>query len=121
MAGAIREESGVFQPRVPTVTIDELPTDAHLLDVREPDEWSAGRAPDAQHIPMREIPGRLDDVPAEGDVVVVCRVGSRSAQVVNFLLAQGRDNVFNLDGGMRAWADAGRPVVGDSPGSAEII
>jgi len=111
----------VFQQRVPAVNVDQLPEGAYLLDVREPDEWSAGRAPDAHHVPMREIPRRLDEVPAEGDVVVVCRVGGRSAQVVAFLQQTGRDNAINLDGGMQAWARAGLPLVSDGGSAPEVI
>lgn len=111
----------MFQTPVPSVRVDQVPDGAYVLDVREPDEWAAGRAPDAHHVPMQEIPARLDDVPVDGDVVVVCRMGGRSAQVVNFLRSQGRDNAVNLDGGMRAWAQAGRPVVNDGGTAPEII
>ena len=53
---------------------------AILLDVREDDEWAAGHAPEAVHVPMSQFLSRLDDVP-EGPLAVVCRVGGRSAQV----------------------------------------
>jgi len=43
---------------------------AFLLDVREPDEWAAGHAPDAVHVPMMEIPTRLGELPADRDIVV---------------------------------------------------
>lgn len=110
-----------MQPPVPSVTVDQVPTGAFLLDVREPEEWTAGRAPEAHHVPMQEIPVRMHEVPADQDVVVVCRVGGRSARVVAFLQANGRDNVLNLDGGMQAWADAGRPLVNDGDAPAEIV
>lgn len=100
-------------PPVPAVAVPALPDDAWLLDVREPDEWEAGHAPDAHHVPLSELPARVGEVPADRDVVVVCRVGSRSAQAVAWLLHQGRTAV-NLDGGMSAWAAAGRPMVSDS-------
>jgi rhodanese-related sulfurtransferase len=93
------------------VTVAEVTAEAYLLDVRDPDEWAAGHAPAAVHVPMMEIPGRIAEVPAERDVVVVCRVGSRSAQVVAYLIAHGRERVANLDGGMYAWGAAGRPIV----------
>ena len=64
----------------------------------------------AVHLPMMEIPARMDEVPDDRDVVVVCRVGARSAQVVAYLLAQGWDRVANLDGGMFAWHAAGRAL-----------
>ena len=100
-------------PRVPSVSVDAVPTDAFLLDVREDDEWQAGHAPGAHHVPMMQIPGRVDEVPDDRDVVVVCRVGSRSAQVVAYLQANGRQQVVNLDGGMLDWAAAGRPMVSE--------
>ena len=97
-----------------------MPPEAYLLDVRESDEWAAGHAPGAHHVPMMEIPVRLDEIPTDRDVVVACRVGARSAQVVAYLLAQGRDNLRNLDGGMVAWAQAGRPMVCDDGGAAQV-
>jgi rhodanese-related sulfurtransferase len=121
---------------VPTVTVPEVGPDAHLLDVREPDEWAAGHAPGAQHVPMYELPARLamagggtprsgaggeSLLPADRDVVVVCRSGIRSAQVVRFLLGNGYEKVYNLDGGMEAWAGAGRPMVSDTGAPAQVL
>lgn len=105
---------------VPTVTVSDLSDQSYLLDVREPDEWAAGHAPRAAHLPMMEIPGRIAELPDDRDIVVVCRVGSRSAQVVAYLAAQGLDRVANLDGGMFAWHAAGRPIVG-ADGSAGFV
>jgi rhodanese-related sulfurtransferase len=104
--------------RIPAVRPAEVSDGAHLIDVREDDEWLAGHAPDAVHLPMMELPGRLDEVPREGDVVIVCRAGHRSEQVVRYLMAQGYDNVRNMIDGMLGWAVAGRPVVAPdgSPG-----
>src|SRR5215207_7922667 len=99
--------------QIPTVTVNEVPADAYLLDVREDDEWAAGHAPGAMHIPMMEIPVRSSDLPQDRDVVVVCRVGACSGQVVAYLRQQGWDNVINLDGGMLSWAASGRPVITD--------
>jgi rhodanese-related sulfurtransferase len=106
---------------VPTVTVAQVDDDAFLLDVREPDEWAAGHAPSAVHVPMMEIPARLDELPADRDVVVVCRVGGRSAQVVAYLMQQGRPNASNLDGGMFAWQAAGRPVVLDDGSAGHVL
>ncbi len=107
--------------RVPTVDAAQVADDVFLLDVREPDEWSAGHPPGAHHVPMMEIPSRAAEVPDDRDVVVVCRVGARSAQVVAFLRQQGYGNVYNLDGGMYAWAAAGRPVVGEDGRVGTVI
>lgn len=106
---------------VPDVTPDLLSDEVYLLDVREHDEWDAGHAPHAHHIPMREIPARLAEVPTVGEVVVVCRVGGRSAQVAAYLAAQGWENVANLDGGMLAWEASGRSVVADTGLPARVI
>lgn len=98
---------------MPSVRIDAVPADAFLLDVREDDEWVAGHAPGAHHVPMMQVPGRLDEVPPDRDVVVICRVGSRSAQVVAYLQANGWGQAVNLDGGMQAWTAAGKPMVSE--------
>lgn len=81
-----------------------------LLDVREANEWDAGHAPEAVWIPMGELQARVDEVPRDRRVVVVCRSGARSHTVAGALLQAGYDAV-NLDGGMRAWAAEDYPVV----------
>jgi rhodanese-related sulfurtransferase len=87
-----------------------------LLDVREDEEWAAGRAPGAVHVPMGEL--RQDTVPRDRRVLAVCRVGGRSAAVAAALEQLGYD-VANVTGGMLAWSAAGLPVVrdGSSPGT----
>jgi rhodanese-related sulfurtransferase len=103
-------------------TVTDLPaefgTSAVLLDVREDDEWQRGHAAAAQHIPMGEVPGRLDEIDRSAKLYVICKAGGRSAKVAQFLARDGFEPI-NVDGGMLAWAEAGRPVVaGDgSPGS----
>ncbi|WP_203707899.1 rhodanese-like domain-containing protein [Asanoa iriomotensis] len=106
---------------VPWVSAQDVPDDAYLLDVREDDEWMAGHAPGAHHVPMMEVPARLADVPTDADVVVVCRMGGRSAQVVTYLSKQGWDNVRNLEGGMEAWQSAGRPMVSEDGQPARVV
>lgn len=98
-----------------------VPADAYLLDVREPDEWLAGHAPGAVHLPLMDIPARLEDIPRDGDVVVVCRMGGRSAQAVAYLMQNGYDNVANLDGGMRDWAAVGKPMVSEDGRPARVL
>ena len=102
--------------RVPTVPVsgvpDPLPDGVSVLDVRGPEEWSAGHVDGSLHIPLHELPGRLDEVP-DGQVLVVCRIGARSGQAVAYLGQQGHD-VVNLDGGLLEWEAAGRPLVSDT-------
>jgi rhodanese-related sulfurtransferase len=108
---------------VPTVTVAELPAAAVLLDCREDGEWAAGHIDGAIHIPMNEIPARLADgsadVTPERQIVVVCKVGSRSAHVAAWLNRNGYD-AANLDGGMLAWATSGRPMI-TSDGSSPYV
>ena len=110
---------------VPTVSVsevpDQLPEGRALLDVREQDEWDAGHAPHALHIPMSELANRLGELPEDSALYVVCRMGGRSARVTAYLNANGWDAV-NVDGGMSDWAAQGRPLVGELPGAhPEVI
>jgi rhodanese-related sulfurtransferase len=111
----------VFGRQIPGVAPGEVGEDAYLLDVREDDEWAAGHAPGAHHVPMMEVPVRLADVPQDGDVVVVCRMGGRSGQVVAYLRQNGWDNVRNLEGGMQDWAAAGRDLVSEDGQPPRVI
>jgi rhodanese-related sulfurtransferase len=101
---------------IPTVAIggvpDPLPDGLHVLDVREDDEWRHGHIEGATHIPLRDLPARVSDVP-DGQTLVVCKVGARSAQAVAYLQQQGHQ-VVNLDGGMLDWEAAGRPMVSET-------
>lgn len=81
-----------------------------IVDVREPDEWQAGHIRAARHIPMDELPGRLDEIDRDQPVVTVCRSGSRSGKMADFLREHGYD-AQNMEGGMRAWDDADLPLV----------
>ena len=88
-------------------------SDAFLLDVREDIEWQQERVPSAVHIPMYDVPERLDALPTDRRIAVICHVGARSAQVAHWLRAQGYD-AHNVDGGMEAWARCGLPIEGRS-------
>ena len=75
-----------------------------LLDVREAWELEICRFEDAFHIPLAELPDRLDEVPDGAPVVVICHHGVRSARATRFLRARGVPGAVNLDGGIDAWA-----------------
>lgn len=89
-----------------------------LLDVREDDEWQQGHAPGAVHIPMADIPVRVDEIDPDTDLFVVCRQGGRSARVAAYLEQLGYEPTVVVDG-MVGWQVAGRPIVTDTgePGS----
>jgi rhodanese-related sulfurtransferase len=96
--------------------ISEVADSAWLLDVREPDEWNRGHAPDAHLIPMGSVMDRIDEIPTDSRVVVICHSGYRSWQVTKYLAENGYDAV-NVAGGMEAWQSAGGVVVADGSDS----
>lgn len=84
---------------------------AFILDVREQDEWDALHIPDATLIPLGQLENRLNEVPRDQEVVVVCRSGNRSATGRDILLQAGFKNVTSMAGGMNDWRAQGFPTV----------
>ncbi len=101
---------------IPAITVEELAQwreegKPHtLIDVREPNEYEFANI-GGTLIPLGEVQNRMDEIPTEGDVVLMCRSGGRSGQAVAMLAAAGRTNVKNLTGGILAWADKVDPSV----------
>ena len=91
-----------------------------LLDVREQEEWDAGHAPEATHVPMSVITSRAEEIPRDRLVVSVCRSGGRSAAVAQALQEAGWEAV-NLAGGMEAWKATGLPVVDDAGRPGRVV
>ena len=89
--------------------------DLFLLDVRTPGEYQQARLDGARLIPIDQFAKRLAEVPKDRPVLVYCAVGSRSAQVVNYLARQGYPEIYNLYGGIYAWAQKGLPVLQGGP------
>ncbi len=81
---------------------------AFFLDVRTPEEWDEYHIPGATLIPLEELSDRVDEVPADQDVVVVCRSGNRSQMGRDILRSAGL-GATSMAGGMRAWVAAGYP------------
>jgi rhodanese-related sulfurtransferase len=89
---------------------------AVLVDVREPDEWAAGHASVAVHIPLGQLSDRAGELPDDGEFIFVCRAGGRSLAAATAFRAAGYE-ASNLTGGMQAWAASGLEVVAaDGPG-----
>lgn len=107
--------------QTPLISVSDLPDDAVVVDVREDNEWHAGHAPNAIHVPMGTVPDNLDALPDTDEAVpVICRSGGRSQRVVEWLVHQGFD-VVNVDGGMRAWAAAGKAMTSEDGSEPTVI
>ena len=86
-----------------------------LIDVREDDEYSDGHVSSAVHIALSTVPDRVEEIPSDGPVYVICAVGGRSGKAAEFLRTKGIDAI-NVAGGTNGWVDSGRPVIcGTSP------
>lgn len=101
---------------VPEITVEELQSQLAesdpplVLDVREMHEWRLVRMAEARHLPMNDVPARVDTLPRDRTVVVICAHGSRSYSVAAWLIEQGF-NAGSLAGGITQWASRGGPVV----------
>jgi rhodanese-related sulfurtransferase len=100
-------------PGLDTLGATRLINDTHaiVLDIREPAEYAAGHLPNARNIPAAELDKRMDELPASKPVLVCCASGARSGRAIASLRKSGREQVFNLEGGLQAWRQAGLPVV----------
>lgn len=100
---------------IPQVPVTELPDDFTaetgrvVLDVREDDEWANGHIRGALHIPLGEVPARLDELDPDADLLVVCHSSGRSMRVLAYLGQVGYEGSC-VRGGMLAWVENGKPV-----------
>ncbi|MEW1980335.1 rhodanese-like domain-containing protein [Citricoccus sp. NPDC079358] len=99
-----------------TVPVGDVPENATILDVREDDEWVLGRAAGALHIPLGELPERLEELDPDTDYYVICRTGGRSMRAAGFMVDHGY-SAINIAGGSGAWFESERPMEAD--GGAE--
>jgi rhodanese-related sulfurtransferase len=84
--------------------------DLILLDVRTDAEIARGKIPRGQPLPMHLLPMRLNEFDKHAKTVFYCHIGGRSAQTAAFAGSNGFTNVYNLQGGIVAWAQAGLPI-----------
>lgn len=95
---------------LPEITVQELKSkidnkeDFQLIDVREAFEYDISNI-NGELIPMGTVPFNLDKIATDKPVIVQCKSGGRSGQIVQFLKSKGFDNVYNLKGGIFAWID----------------
>lgn len=76
---------------------------AVIIDVRTPKEYQEGHIPDVALIPLDQLEKRLEEVPQDRQVLLICRSGRRSAIGTNWLKSKGYEQVYNIEGGMLAW------------------
>jgi len=95
---------------IPEISVQELDAlrnakaDVFILDVRNPDEFAICNL-QGHLIPFKELPERLHELNSEAHIVVHCHAGGRSRRATEFLMGQGFKKVFNLRGGITAWAN----------------
>ena len=94
---------------------------AFLIDVREPGEFHHGYVPRAQNIPQAEIASRLDEIPREGRVALICQSGSRSYRTAQFLQEVGLTNAVSVAGGTDAWVESGRAIATGDTSVAKMV
>jgi rhodanese-related sulfurtransferase len=103
--------NGVEVPEIDVEALDShRVAGAPVIDVRQPDEYEERHVPGAVLIPLDELPERIDDIPMDQPIYIVCETGARSQRAAGWLLRQGYD-ATNVAGGTTAWERAGKPTV----------
>lgn len=102
------------------VPVDSISEDTTVLDVREDYEWNAGHIEGALHIPLDQLPARLDELDPDVDLHVICRTGGRSYRATQWLVGNGYSAV-NVSGGMDAWIEASKPMVSESGEEPRVL
>ena len=119
-AGILLSQPGAATPAKPAALPAEISVQqaaqkqkegAFILDVREPSEWNEVHVPGATLIPLGQLSSRLNEVPKDKPVVVICRSGNRSAQARDLLLGSGFSSVTSVAGGVNDWKAKGLPTV----------
>jgi len=90
---------------------DQYIEGAYFLDVRTKEEWGDYHIPNTNLIPLEELPLRVDEVPKNENIVIVCRSGNRSQMGRDFLIESGYAKVFSMSGGIKSWMSMNFPTV----------
>jgi rhodanese-related sulfurtransferase len=115
LTGCSAPAAGYPKELSPQQVKTELANGVILLDVRELDEYTQSHIAESLWIPLGELSSRLQELPRDRLIIVVCRTGVRSAQGRDILLASGFSKVSSLSAGMQAWIAAGFPVESGQP------
>lgn len=105
-----RSNKNEVNPAEATLLINR--EDAHIVDVREADEFAGGHLPEARNIPLAKLADRVSEIEKYKDkpVIVCCAAGMRSAKGCGELSKLGFGRVYSLAGGVDAWVGAGYPI-----------
>ena len=106
----LRPSSPVVNEITPELAYEKYQAGALVVDVRTQEEWNQGHIARSVLVPLDELPNRLDELPKDREIVVVCHTGVRAREGANILLNAGYTHVSCLSGGMQAWVDAGYPL-----------
>ena len=93
------------------LTVRENGRPGCMIDVRAPEEYAQAHVPGTELIPLHTLPARLNEIPKDKPVYLICQAGGRSAQAAMFLAKSlGHEQLINIEGGTMAWIAAGYPV-----------
>ena len=113
-ASAWRAAGGRWEPlsQIESASLADDPSarPCAVLDVREPIEWETGYVPGAILIPLGSLRERLDEVPRDREIAVICEAGVRSATAASLLRSAGVQHVTNVSDGTAGYRRAGRPL-----------
>lgn len=104
-------------PRIAALALRDLEGESTVIDIRTPSEWSAGHIAGSVNIPLNHLEERMGEIPAKGLVAVHCQGGYRSSIAASLLQKAGRDNVYDMIGGYKAWVTSKLPIT--EPSTAE--
>ena len=111
MGGEQSSNAGTLPASVSVDEAHQMYTDGtFVLDVRTPEEWNEFHVPNTTLIPLDELTARVNELPKDQPILVVCRSGNRSQAGRDILLQAGFD-ATSMDGGLNAWRDSGYPTV----------
>ena len=111
MGGEQSSNAGTLPASVSVDEAHQMYTDGtFVLDVRTPEEWNEFHVPNTTLIPLDELTARVNELPKDQPILVVCRSGNRS-QTGRDILLQAGFNAISMDGGLNAWRESGYPVV----------
>ena len=98
--------------------LDSEPDNTVVVDVRRDDEWVTGHVSGAIHVPIDDLPGRMDEVPQDKKLLFICAAGVRSGLACEIAASMGYDseNLYNIEDGTPAWISSNLPTsYGDDP------